>query len=374
MLHPLRGDEIESKNIMKIGALLIILILILGVIREVSPYLFKPTPSSTVEEIQIEEVAGGLGKPTCLTWISSEWLLVCDTHTQSILALELSENSFLEPQKIISDLNNPHGVLLWEDMENGIVKIFVSQAGSLNSWEIISGDNPSEWEFGLEKPIIEGVATGNHQQNAIIQGPNNTLFWHSGSTCNVCQEEDERSATLIEIDPLTDNYTIVATGVRNSFDGVWVPEIGYIFTDNGHDWSGESYPPEEINLLELGGFYGWPNVSEENPIPIGSIPPIGNYTPHSSVNGIDIRPMNSSLPGGNITLYATVFGSWNTVIPVGKEIIRIDLIEDPYHPQGWGVEITVVVENLATPLPLRFHPNGDLYFAEYAHGTLYKVT
>jgi len=374
MQHPLRGDEIRSKKLIKIGVLIIISILFLGFIREASPYLFKPDPSSTDDEIQIEEVASGLGKPTCLTWISSEWLLVCDTDTQSILALELSENGFSKPQEIISNLNNPHGVLLWEDSIQETKKIFVSQAGALISWQIISGENPLEWEFGILEPIIEGVATGNHQQNAIIQGPNNTLFWHSGSTCNVCDEDDERSATLIEINPQNGNYSIIATGVRNSFDGTWVPNVGYIFTDNGHDWSGETYPPEEINLLEIGGFYGWPNVTEENPIPIGSIPPIGNYTPHSSVNGIDVRPTNSSLPGGNITLYATVFGSWNTVIPVGKEIIRIDLIEDPSHPQGWGVEITVVIKDLATPLPLKFHPNGDLYFAEYAHGTLYKLT
>ena len=374
MQHPLRGDYIQSKSILKIIAALIVLILVAGVIREVSPYIFKPKPSTLDEEIQIEEVANGLGKPTCLSWISDEWLLICDTHTQSILALELSENIFSEPQAVISNLNNPHGVLLWNDFENNTKKIFVSQAGSLNFWEITGGDTPIEWELGNLETVVEGVATGNHQQNAIIEGPNNTLFWHSGSTCNVCEEEDERSATIIEINPANGNYSIIATGVRNSFDGVWVPEIGYIFTDNGHDWSGESYPPEEINLLEIGGFYGWPNVTEENPVPLGSIPPIGNYTPHSSVNGIDLRPQNSSLPGGNVTLYATVFGSWNTVIPVGKEIIRIDLIPDSSHPQGWGVEITVVIENLATPLPLTFHPNGDLYFAEYAHGTLYRLT
>ena len=374
MQHPLRGDNIQSKSILKIIAALIVLILVAGVIRAASPYIFKPTPSTLDEEIQIEEVATGLGKPTCLSWISDEWLLICDTHTQSILALELSENIFSEPQVVISNLNNPHGVLLWNDFENNTKKIFVSQAGSLNFWEITGGDTPLEWELGNLETVVEGVATGTHQQNAIIEGPNNTLFWHSGSTCNVCEEEDERSATIIEINPANGNYSIIATGVRNSFDGVWVPEIGYIFTDNGHDWSGESYPPEEINLLEIGGFYGWPNVTEENPVPLGSIPPIGNYTPHSSVNGIDLRPQNSSLPGGNVTLYATVFGSWNTVIPVGKEIIRIDLIPDSSHPQGWGVEITGVIENLATPLPLTFHPNGDLYFAEYAHGTLYRLT
>ena len=62
MQHPLRGDEIQSKKLIKIGVLIIISILFLGFIREASPYLFKPDPSSTDDEIQIEEVASGLGK------------------------------------------------------------------------------------------------------------------------------------------------------------------------------------------------------------------------------------------------------------------------------------------------------------------------
>ena len=374
MQHLSKGDLMRTKNVVKLLVFIIIFIIIFGIIREASPYLFKPNPSIIDDEIEIEQVAEGLGKPTCLTWVSIEWLLVCDTDTQSILALQLFNDTFSEPENIISNLNNPHGVILWEDIESGSQKLFISQAGELISWEIIKGNNPLNWEFGDLEVVVGGVATGNHQQNAINRAPNNNLFWHSGSTCNICDEVDDRSATLLEINPLNGNYTVVATGARNSFDGAWVPNVGYIFTDNGQDWEGELFPPEEINLLEFGGFYGWPNNTEETPIPWGSIPPIGNYTPHSSVNGIDLRPHNSSLPGGNTTLYATVFGSWNTVIPVGKEIIRIDLIEDNSHPQGWGTKITVVVENLATPLPLRFHPNGDLYYAEYAHGTLYKLT
>ncbi|RAH14511.1 MAG: hypothetical protein CMB56_005250 [Methanobacteriota archaeon] len=325
-------------------------------------------------EIELEEVADGLGKPTCITWVSEEWLLVCDTNSQSILALELTEQGFSEPIAIISNLDNPHGVLLWDSPNNDSKRLFISQAGSLNYFEITSGSNPTEWELAYLETIVEGVATGSHQQNAISEGPNNTLLWHSGSTCNVCEEEDIRSATLMEINPVSGNYSIVATGVRNSFDGTWVPSIGYVFTDNGHDWAGENFPPEEINLLEEGGFYGWPNVTKDNPIPEGSIPPIGNYTPHSSVNGIDLRPVNSSLPGGETTLYATVFGSWNKLVPAGKEIIRIDIVEDSSHPQGWGTEVTVVIEDLQSPLPLEFHPNGDLYFAEYTEGILYRLS
>jgi len=367
------GDQIRIKRVTIIVAITMIVLLSLGYLRfGIYAGFFEQNPSVTEDGIYMEEVASGLGNPTCLTWISSDWLLVCDTESDSILSLQYSDGNLSEPYTLISNLDNPHGVLLWQNSNKSINRIFVSQAGKLEAWNISDGTSPSDWIIGERTSIIEGVAKGNHQQNAIIQGPNNTIYWHSGSTCNVCDELDNRSATIMEVDPYSGDYSIIATGVRNSFDGTWVPNVGYVFTDNGHDWSGD-FPPEEINLLQIGGNYGWPDISEDVPVPEGSIPPIGTYDAHSSVNGIDVRPSNSTLPGGNYTLYATVFGSWNTIVPVGKQIIRIDLIEDPSQPQGWSSEISVIVEDLSSPLPIKFHPNGDLYFAEYSHGTLYRI-
>ena len=361
-------------GILKAGLGVAALLVLMLLAREILPYIIEPEPSLTVDDLQIDKVAEGLGNPTCMEWIDSEWLLVCDADSGSVLALALNESEFSAHISILGGLDNPHGLLLWEDGDDGSEHLFVSQAGKLESWEILQGSNPAEWELGPRSTLISGVPSSGHQQNAIKPGPDGDLIWHSGSTCNVCTEEDPRSAALLSVDPRTGNHSVVASGVRNSFDGVWVPDVGYVFTDNGHDWDGDDFPPEELNLLMIGADYGWPNTTVDNPVPAGSLPPIAEYIPHSSVNGIDLRPSSSSLPGGEHTVYATVFGSWNTVMPVGKQVIRIDLLPDPDHPQGWSSEISVVVEDLATPLALRFHPEGDLYFTEYAHGTLYRVT
>ena len=32
------------------------------------------------------------------------------------------------------------------------------------------------------------------------------------------------------------------------------------------------------------------------------------------MNGVALRPYHSALPGGNATIYATVYGSWNTLL------------------------------------------------------------
>ena len=153
--------------------------------------------------------------------------------------------------------------------------------------------------------------------------PNGTVIWHVGSTCNICDEVDERNAALLWVNSSTGAHGILASGVRNSFHGIWVPDMGYIFSDNGRDWEGD-HPPEEINLLIPGENYGWPDDDPDHPVPEGTIGPIVTWTPHSSLNNLAYRPPNSSFPGGNHTVYATVFGSWNAIVPVGHEIVRID--------------------------------------------------
>ena len=87
---------------------------------------------------------------------------------------------------------------------------------------------------------------------------------------------------MLWVNATTGDHGILASGVRNSFDGVWVPDIGYVFTDNGRDWEGD-HPDEELNLLIDGGAYGWPDDDPSNPVPSSTIGPIATWTPHTSM-------------------------------------------------------------------------------------------
>ena len=324
------------------------------VAREIYPYAVSNP--NVDDKYQVQIIAEGLGGPTCLHFIDSENLLLCDRDGGRILLFDANFSS----QVLIEGLHHPHGVLVENDT------LFVSESGRLTKYDFEDNlaSNP--------EILVEGIPSKNHQTNTINKLPNGTLIWHSGSTCNVCVEADERNGALLWVNSSTGEHGILASGVRNSYDGVWVESIGYVFTDNGRDWEGD-HPHEEINLLVEGGDYGWPNDTPETPVPAGSIPPIAVWTPHTSVNGIDVRPPNSDLPGTNTTVYASVFGSWNTLLPQGHEIIRIDLgIDGQGHVVGEPIRFAT---DLGTPLPLRFHPDGDLYYATFGNGgTLYKIS
>ena len=332
-----------------------VLVLLL-VARQIYPYSSFNTP--TVDDgFEIEVVATDLGGPTCLEWFDASTLIVCDRDSGQIYTLDMNMSKTL----LINNLDRPHDVAITNS------DIFVSEAGKLSRY----AHNGDLGEIGNKTVLISGVPVGNHQTNAVNILPNGTLVWHSGSTCNICVEDDERNGALLWVNGSTGEHGILASGVRNSFDGAWVPDIGYVFTDNGRDWEGD-HPDEELNLLSEGGDYGWPDDDPSNPVPAGSIAPIATWTPHTSMNGVAVRPPNSSLPGGNSTIYATVYGSWNTILPQGHEIVRIDLDSSGQSVVG---TTTVFAEDVGTPLPITFHPNGDLYFAVFgSNGKLYKIS
>jgi len=332
-----------------------VLVLLL-VARQIYPYSSFNTPT-VGDGFEIEVVATNLGGPTCLEWFDDSTLIVCDRDRGQIYALDLNMSKTV----LVDDLDRPHDVAITDS------HLFVSEAGKLSRY----AHDGQLGEIGNKTTLISNVPTGNHQTNAVNILPNGTLVWHSGSTCNICVEDDPRNGALLWVNGSTGEHGILASGVRNSYDGTWVAGIGYVFTDNGRDWEGD-HPDEELNLLSEGGDYGWPDDDPSNPVPAGSIAPIATWTPHTSMNGVAVRPANSPLPGGNSTIYATVYGSWNTILPQGHEIVRIDL--DSSNGKVVGTT-SVFAEDVGTPLPITFHPNGDLYFAVFgSNGKLYKIS
>ena len=301
-----------------------------------------------------------------MLWLDSSHFLVCEIEKNAVI-LHKIESYVLTDERILKDgLNNPHG--LHYDGEF----LYISERGRLTKNEFL-GTGPSNWSIGNSTILVDGIPSGNHQTNSINEGPDGMLIWHSGSTCNVCNEDDDRNAAIIMVDPSNGNHSVIASGVRNSFDGAWVPDIGYVFTDNGRDWEGDDYPFEELNLLEIGSDYGWPNDEPETPIPNGTVGPIGTFDPHSSANSIALRHSNSTLPGDNHSIFVSVFGSWNSVTPTGGEIIRVDIVEDQNSTQGWRGENSVFVKDVFGALSISFNPDGELFFSNHISGKLHMI-
>lgn len=364
----LTGEEIQSRSHWKVIALVsTVVFLLLGYIAysALGVYLTRTDPIPQENHVVID-IEGNIGQATCMDWLDEKHLIVCDAGEGSVIVYTLSENQITKDTTLLSGLQNPHGI----HIDNST--LYLSEQGKLTAYPF-TGDLPNEWTFTDSRILVEGIPAKNHQTNAVHAGPNGTLIWHSGSTCNVCQEDDDRNAALLMVNPDTGEHSILASGVRNSFDGAWIEDVGYVFTDNGRDWEGNDFPPEELNLLEIGADYGWPNDIPDDPVPNGTLGPIATFTPHSSANSIAVRPTNATIEGAEHSLFVTVFGSWNANPATGGTIVRVDLFEDANSSQGWRGDTTVIVEDVFGVLPIAFHPNGDLWFANYMSGQIHIV-
>ena len=132
----------NPKKITIIVCFVVVVLLLLVAARQAWPYLFESEANVVQEGTALEIMAEDLGNPTCLHWVDESWLLVCDKGGK-ILALNLVEGTFSSPINLLENLNSPHGALHWVD-SNSSARLFVSQSGMLQAWDILSGTNPSE--------------------------------------------------------------------------------------------------------------------------------------------------------------------------------------------------------------------------------------
>src|SRR5438552_388310 len=98
--------------------------------------------------------------------------------------------------------------------------------------------------------------SGVHSLRYIAVGPGSRLYASFGSPCNICQPGGLQG-TIVSMDQNGSDLRRDAWGVRNSVGFDWRGSTMF-FTDNGADRMGDNIPPDELNALRPGGFYGFP--------------------------------------------------------------------------------------------------------------------
>jgi glucose/arabinose dehydrogenase len=52
---------------------------------------------------------------------------------------------------------------------------------------------------------------------------------------------------------------VYASGLRNAVGLAWQPGTDRLWSDdNGQEFLGDNIPPDEVDLIQQGGNYGWP--------------------------------------------------------------------------------------------------------------------
>lgn len=234
------------------------------------------------------------------------------------------------------------------------------------------------------------VSTTPHWTRTIGFGRDGRLYVAIGSSCNLCEDEDSRRATIMVYNADGSGGRPFAKGLRNAIGFDWDPKTGALWADDmGEDKHGEEKPSDEINKIEDGKHYGWPYFIENNSPnanltgakgslkPEDATPPALALQPHSSP--IDLRfYTGKKFPAAyRGAMFVALHGSSPTSRKdkIGYKVVRVVFqdgkptgVED--FATGWLKDGQV----LGRPAGLITGADGALYISDDSKGFIYRVT
>lgn len=196
---------------------------------------------------------------------------------------------------------------------------------------------PDGTAAGPLERVVSYSGGGGHSSRSIVFGADGGMYVSIGSTCNVCEEQNASRATVMRFDAGGGNGRVFARGLRNAVGLAVHPSTGALWVSQ-HERDNlrpehEDLPPEEINILQDGGDYGWPYChSDRVPNPefddaarcATTIAPALKMQAHSAPMMLAFLDAAKNFPAeyrGDALL--AFHGSWNRDRPTGAKVVRV---------------------------------------------------
>jgi glucose/arabinose dehydrogenase len=331
---------------------------------------------------EVSVAASGLGKPRMLHFGKPNQLYITRRDAGDILLLtdNNGDQKFDEIKTAVTDFKGVHGITIKDGWIYGCnnnevrrYKLTPDGTADSNAKEILINDLPSG---------------GQHSNRTIEFGADGQLYITVGSVCNDCVG-DKETATILTADPKTWKRSIYASGLRNTIGFDWHPATGELWgVDNGSDFKGETWPPEELNRVVKNADYGFPfaygkreidktredpmgNTKEE--LSKGTEPSIMEFAAHSAPIAFRFFGKNTPFSGDALVCW---HGSWNASNVVGFKVERI--IYKNGQPSGSedflsGFLINGDKERFGRPAGLAISDDGTVFVSDDANGVLYVI-
>jgi len=280
---------------------------------------------------------------------------------------------------LLSGLNLPSGLAFYKNW------LYIAESHAIGR---IHYDPIKQQISGDYTIIINNLPDGgNHWTRTIKFSPTGKLFIAVGSSCNVCEEDHHFRASLLTYHPDGSHGDIYATGLRNTVGFAWEPNSQRLFgVDNGRDFLGDNTPPDEINWIQKGHFYGWPySYGNNHPDPqygsdkshevTRSTPPYQHINAHSAPLSILFLKHPRFPAHLRQKALITLHGSWNRSTKTGYKIIAADLkMPTAIRQQDFITGFETQGDVIGRPVDLVEDHQGDLFLSDDFSGTVYKIT
>jgi glucose/arabinose dehydrogenase len=232
--------------------------------------------------------------------------------------------------------------------------------------------------------LVPNLPDGGHATRTLVIGPDNRMYLAVGSSCNVCDDTPPRAAvTRYDLDG--SNAHTFATGLRNSVGVAFNPATGELWANNNdRDDLGDDVPPEHLNVLRDGKWYGWPQCylpGRRNPeYPAADCsnvePPAITVQAHSAPLGLAFYTGTRFPAEFRGDAFMTYHGSWNRRVPTGAKVVRVRIqggaaiaVED--FVAGWQLGDG---SRWGRPVGLLVMPDGALLVSDDMGGRIWRVS
>jgi glucose/arabinose dehydrogenase len=279
---------------------------------------------------------------------------------------------------LFSGLDRPNGV----DLHDGW--LYVAEATRVSR---VRFDAATRGTQGPLQPVVTGLGgDGNHWRKTARIGPDGQLYVGLGSTCNVCIEEDPQRATMRVYAADGSGGREFATGLRNPTGFDWAPWDGALYaTENGRDLMGDDIPPDELNRIEDGAFYGWPFVHGDGIVDpehgkgaeahiAASRRPVHAFRAHNAPLGMRFLRHPARGAAYERAALVALHGSWNRSEPDGYAVVSLhwgdagEVIERPFVTGFRGANGLI-----GRPVDVVEGPEGAVYVSDDYAGVIYRV-
>ncbi|MGJ0395842.1 MAG: PQQ-dependent sugar dehydrogenase [Methylocystis sp.] len=284
----------------------------------------------------------------------------------------------------LENLNSPFGMALVGE------QLYVANADSLVRFPYKEGE--TRIEAPPEKIVDLPSGRNYHWTKSLVADPvGSRLYVGVGSNSNVGEhgmEEEHDRAAILEINPVTGDMRVFASGLRNPVGMDWNPATGDLWAAvNERDELGDNLVPDYMTGVREGAFYGWPysyygqhvdaRVRPENPELVKqAIKPDYALGAHTASLGLAFVTDANLGPFQNGVMIGQ-HGSWNRNPRAGYRVIFVKF--ENGAPVGGPKEVLTGFLNergeaQGRPVGVIIDKRGGLLVADDVGGAVWRVS
>lgn len=275
--------------------------------------------------------AGGMIKPRFMSFSPTGVLHVADMNAGKIWAMpDLNNDGIADSfQEVASGFSNSHDVKFYKGA------MYVTETTRIWKCTDTNGDGVYETKTIFISNIGNNGTGGHSTRTVVFDSVNAKIYVSVGSSCNVCRETNR--AIIEQYNEDGTGRRVFVSGTRNPVGMTLHPKTNKLWANNnGSDQQGNEIPPEWIDIIRDGGFYGhpfaygdgvWFNFNAHSDytalLPITAadsakvatlVHPAALIRAHSAPMAIEFlnARSNSAMQYGFLT---ALRGSWNTTSP-----------------------------------------------------------